>query len=498
MTWEIKKEAEQTSYQTVHTFDVPAQTEQIKIQYTLKQVSWLRFLVFDDKGILRAQKSGIASTGSVRILDTDSIQRTDIEEIKDLSFQLGDLNTLPGAIHEGQWRIEYKLNISDKQETEAILGEIDVEYLTGEQVSTASNHRPYEVSWKKEGASVFELDEAVLERTLETTARWYKGDFHTHTVFSDGKLTREQNTEQAVKQGLDFFVATDHDLMPTSWPLSFNCLVLPGVEVTSEFGHYNRLFGLTHPFQDKGYRVLDEEIEFVSSFDKQTEEQHLNSVNHPFLTEWKWLAETLPLSKMDSLEIWNDPTYKDNIEATEMALKTWDRLLEDGHKITGIGGSDSHLLPVERYPQSSLPSVIGDPATYVWSEALNGRALKAGVATGKVFVSRFGYEIDLTVNGGTIGDHFSDWDADVSASCMVKAPSDSADIQIDWTLDGSVVTTTNQKEDNQVFTLDPSQYHYIRVTVRSSEGELLAFSNPVFFGEKEPELLTWKDVVESV
>lgn len=498
MTWEIKKEPDQTSYSAVQTFDVPAQIKQIKVQYKLNQVSWLRFLVFDDKGVLRAQKSGIALTGSVRILDTDSVQRTDIEEIEDLSFQKGDLNTLPGTIHEGQWRIEYKLNISDKQEIEDILGEIDIEYLTGEQVGTAPNHRPYEVSWKKEGATVFELDEAVLERTLETTARWYKGDFHTHTVFSDGKMTREQNLEQAVKQGLDFFVATDHDLMPTSWPLSFNCLVLPGVEVTSDLGHYNRLFGLTHPFQDKGYQVLDEEVDLVSSFNKTDEEQHLNSVNHPFLTEWKWLAKSLPISAIDSLEIWNDPTYEANIEATERALKTWDRLLQDGHKITGIGGSDSHLMPVETYPNSSLPSLIGDPATYVFSEALNGKQLKSGVAEGKVFVSRFNYEIDLTVNGGTIGDHFADWKEEVSASCMIHSPSHSTDIQIEWTIDGSVVTTTRQKEDTQVFLLDSSQYHYVRVTVRSSKGELLAFSNPVFFGEKEPELLTWKDVVESV
>ena len=34
----------------------------------------------------------------------------------------------------------------------------------------------------------------------------YAADFHTHTIYSDGKMSREANNDMAIKQGLDFFV----------------------------------------------------------------------------------------------------------------------------------------------------------------------------------------------------------------------------------------------------------------------------------------------------
>src|SRR5690625_7534503 len=71
------------------------------------------------------------------------------------------------------------------------------------------------------------------------------------------------------------------------------------------------------------------------------------SINHPFLTEWKWLLSETPLNKIDTMEIWNDPTYPYNVKATERALLAWNYLLNDGYNITGIGGSDSHFKPTE-------------------------------------------------------------------------------------------------------------------------------------------------------
>lgn len=498
MKWIIDKEDDQTSYSAIKIFKVTEKTTQLSIRYTMKQPTWLRFLLFDEKGTLRAQKSGLAKEGIVFLIDTKetSIDHPVISERNDLLRHVGDLNTLPGPIGLGEWTIEYALHVSDSQSLQDRLGEIEIE-LNSKGIASMLGlcHRPYEVSWSKKGATDFQLDEQILERTLKTGSRWYKGDFHTHTVFSDGKMTRELNMEQAAKQKLDFFVATDHDLMPTSWPLSFHCLVLPGVEITSHLGHYNRLFGLTHPFQEKGYEVLNNETALVESFAKKEKERHLNSINHPFLTEWKWLAETLPLKVTDSLEIWNDPTYEANAQATEQALNAWDLLLEDGYRITGIGGSDSHLLPVETYPNSNSPSVIGDPATYVWADELNGKTLKESVAAGRVYVSRFDYKVDLIINGGIIGDYFSKWHEKVEAICTVDAPNSEDSIIIEWIIDGKVYTTAQSQKDNQLFTLDPRVYHYVRVNIRKPDGTLLAFTNPVFFGEKDTQLKTWEDVL---
>jgi hypothetical protein len=308
-------------------------------------------------------------------------------------------------------------------------------------------------------------------------------------------MTREMNVEQAQAMDLDFFVATDHDLMPTSWPSAMYTLVLPGIEITSEFGHYNRLFGLTHPYQQTGYQMINDKETLIQSFEKEENETHLNSVNHPYLTVWKWLAEDLKLGKIDCLEIWNDPTYKDNIEATEMALKTWDRLLSDGYSITGIGGSDSHLYPDETYPESSLPSLLGDPTTYVLAENLSGEALKQGVKAGKVYVSRFGYELTLSVAGNEIGQRMSEWTEEVKAQCSVISPSNEECV-IEWVVDGEIIEKHTGRTSRVKLSLVPEMYHYVRVNIRKENGELVAFTNPVYFGEKQPTLTYWKEVLE--
>ena len=55
------------------------------------------------------------------------------------------------------------------------------------------------------------------DKVFNENKKWYKGDFHTHSIYSDGKMTREENMVSAANQKLDFFVATDHNVLPTSW-----------------------------------------------------------------------------------------------------------------------------------------------------------------------------------------------------------------------------------------------------------------------------------------
>ena len=133
------------------------------------------------------------------------------------------------------------------------------------------------------------------------------------------------------------------------------------------------------------------------------------------------------------------------------------------------------------------------------ADELSGEALKQGVASGRVFVSRFDYTVDLTVNGGMIGDHYSsNWNEHIEAACSVQSSSQEQDIKIEWIVDGEMAATTQRHQDTQTFTLDPSDYHYVRVNVRAADGSLLAFTNPVFFGEKETRLSTWRDVLERI
>ncbi len=70
---------------------------------------------------------------------------------------------------------------------------------------------------------------------------WYAGDFHTHTFYSDGKLSPEENIEVAKKRGLSFFSPTDHNFNQTRFP-DTDLLIIEGTEITSKYGHINVFF----------------------------------------------------------------------------------------------------------------------------------------------------------------------------------------------------------------------------------------------------------------
>ena len=94
--------------------------------------------------------------------------------------------------------------------------------------------------------------------------------------------------------------------------------------------------------------------EIVDSYMEETirearENHWITSINHPFLTIWKWRYDQTDLDDIDCLEIINDPTYTDAKDANEKAVRFLDALWQDGHRIYGVGGSDSHNLIEERY-----------------------------------------------------------------------------------------------------------------------------------------------------
>src|SRR5699024_9351246 len=77
--------------------------------------------------------------------------------------------------------------------------------------------KPDALLWQKKQDTMLSLESFDSHQVFQQEKKWYKGDFHTHTIYSDGEMTREENIEMANKQSLDFFVATDHNIIPTSW-----------------------------------------------------------------------------------------------------------------------------------------------------------------------------------------------------------------------------------------------------------------------------------------
>lgn len=142
---------------------------------------------------------------------------------------------ISGPIMPGTWRLEVSADAGKRVEAEWETGSGHLpESYKSEQLQEA---REYWTSGVEQ--SGFVLDRYDWKKVWQEGSRWYKGDFHTHTVLSDGKMTQRMNREQAAKQGLDFFTATDHNVLSTSWP-NGDVLVIPGVEITAGDGQIGR------------------------------------------------------------------------------------------------------------------------------------------------------------------------------------------------------------------------------------------------------------------
>ena len=199
---------------------------------------------------------------------------------------------------------------------------------------------------------------------------WFAGDFHSHTLHSDGDHTIAQLAAAATDRGLDFLAVTDHNTVSHHPHLpgvgaAYDIALLPGQEVTTRRGHANA-------FGDIGW------VDFRNPPDDWVTDVAgrggILSINHPIDGEWAWqhpLAE-LPLA----LEFWHIGWFRDLTATAPWAL--WPHWRQDA---VLLGGSDFHNTS-HGYPP-------GTPTTWVAAEDRSPEAILAGVAAGRTAITRF-------------------------------------------------------------------------------------------------------------
>lgn len=309
--------------------------------------------------------------------------------------------------------------------------------------------------------------------------KWYAGDFHTHTFYSDGKLSQEENIEVAKKRGLSFFSPTDHNFNQTKFP-DTDLLIIEGTEITSKFGHVNVFFTNKSIFEKYSVKGLNTEKWLLEVLKDLKGE--IYSINHPFMDTYEFLVGEYYLEDLKFMEIINDPTYMTSIAAMEKALKAWDILLKNGYKVYGIGGSDSHLYPNEKYENSEYPSLLGDPKTFIYAKNLSKDEIKKALLAGKISVSR---EKLLELKKTS--------DSEFSMN-LEENTFHGKKLHIELIVDGEIFKTY---EDYLKVNLDLDEnYHYVRANVRCDDGELYGFTNPYFYNldKSEKKIKTWKEL----
>ena len=346
-----------------------------------------------------------------------------------------------------------------------------------------------------------------LSKVLKPEPGWYAGDFHAHTDSSDGHYTPPQLAAMAVERGLDFFATTEHNTIDsfTRFGEDSGVLVIPGLEITFTIGHWN-VFGM-ESWQDWMEGICGKHLSLVLPNDRTASELLqriasdglLNSINHPLLKPWAWEEELTQLRYVDCLEVWNDPYWPDNEQANPRAVDFWTACLNQGYRLTAIGGSDFHFLPGDtKYPGE----LIGLPATYVYAEQLSGAAILGGVRRRRVYLS-MGPRLTFQAHWGD-GDYAIGADLGaIAGEVRFTGSVSNGSAALRLVKNGQTIAEKTGSEGlielNIFDRLDQDMPAWYRLEAIDAAGKVIAMTNPIFTGPIPiPTLQTFGEVLESL
>ncbi|BFH74301.1 PHP domain-containing protein [Sulfurisphaera javensis] len=151
-----------------------------------------------------------------------------------------------------------------------------------------------------------------------------KIDFHTHTFYSDGRESPQEMINYALKIGLNGIAITDHDTSKAHLVFKHK-LVIPGQEVTTEFGHVVILCNFPPDPPKRIYELVD----------YSKENNCIIFPSHPFDIFRKGIGDKIFEYHFNAIEIYNSKAPK---SANEKAKKVSIQL-----NLPGLANSDSHV-----------------------------------------------------------------------------------------------------------------------------------------------------------
>lgn len=213
--------------------------------------------------------------------------------------------------------------------------------------------------------------------------RFLAGDLHTHSLYSDGRGSVNENWAVARTRGLDFMFATDHQTVRQKAV----CKGLKGVWHGQEPG-----------LRTQHVVILDNDRRFVTTRNLARVAARLRKQGlfffFPHPTGWfpgiwyspEGVAELDDAGREFAIEILNgihrtEPFFSEwDVRNAEL----WDRHLCRGCRVIGLGASDAHM-----------PASVGTAWTGVPGARLEKASILKALRTGRVFASS-GPAINLT------------------------------------------------------------------------------------------------------
>jgi hypothetical protein len=444
-------------------FVVPAGTERVTLTfaYTGKEQHTALDLGLLDPAVLRCWSGGNKSLLTVGINDATP-------------------SCLPGLIPPGTWNV--------------LIGVPNIR-------PNVESHFTVHLYFSSTGSTSSEP--AVLNVPLRAGPAWYRGDLHMHTAQSDGECPSQTGkmvpcpvyftADAAARRGLDFIAITDHNAtsqynpMRELQPYFDKLLLISGREITTFDGHIN-LLGTTD-FVD--FRLGSKEVPDMNTLLRSAGSMGgITSINHPgdpsgeLCMGCGWTPQSkVDMQLLTAVEAVNGGSEQYGIPN----IPFWDKQLNVGCRLAGIGGSDNHR-PMQ--PLDGIGS-IGSPTTVVYATELSTPAIVAGIRAGHVFIDIAGTRDRLFEVTARVGDkvaHMGDFlvarDGEtVNFNLHVTA---AAGGNVRWIEDGHEValkTASAVSSADQSFPMvwvSDGRRHWFRAEVAGADGKQWLLGNPVY------------------
>jgi hypothetical protein len=349
----------------------------------------------------------------------------------------------------------------------------------------------------------------VLRTPLRTGPAWYRGDLHMHTAHSDGQCPNQTGqkvpcpvfltVEAAARRGLDFIAITDHnatsqyDVMRELQPYFDKVLLIPGREITTFQGHLNFLG--TTGYLD--FRLGSSSVPDMNTLLRKADRLGaVVSINHPDAPSGEmcmgcgWTpASPVDMHLLAAIEAINGGSEMHGFNGVPF----WNKQLDDGYRLSGIGGSDNHnaTSPPEE------PSSVGSPTTVVYAADLSTPAILAGIRAGHVFIDLTGSHdrmltmqasaADKTANMGDLLNAPKGTTVDFNVH---EAGSDQGTVAL--VEDGremGALSKSSDTDSGETFRLTwtaDGYRHWFRPQISAPDGKLWLLGNPVYVDWNEP------------
>jgi len=302
--------------------------------------------------------------------------------------------------------------------------------------------------------------------------RWLSGDLHMHSDASDGQHDIHTLAKMAVKEGLDFIAAANHNNTAENLhlPVVPGLTLLPAVEWTHYRGHMN-FFGVAEPFENSFIANSEEEMHSLVA-DAKTKGT-LVSVNHPKCGFCPYLWESEDC--FDLVEVWNGPMRRVNLDG----IAWWHELLMQGKKLPLVGGSDYHR---DRHPVR-----FAHPITRVYARSPGARDILEAIARGRSYVTASvnGIALDMRCGGAGMGDTATMQDG---LTLSISAENVHPGVRLRLVTSEGVAAEWRRFPHGRIAAqaevLPSWRFAYLAASRRVFGMELVrAISNPVYFGE---------------